>query len=152
MSVAAITVPTVTHSLSKDEDLTEKISVKNLDFFYGDHRALKSISLPLYANKATAFIGPSGCGKSTLLNVVAGLEPSRCGSRHGISGGRALTLAERAQEHRVQRLTFSSALRADALARMAKDAEALGCPAMARIDGIFENGLEVSHAAGETSR
>ena len=70
MSVAAITVPTVTHSLSKDEDLTEKISVKNLDFFYGDHRALKSISVPLYRGKVTAFIGPSGCGKSTLLRIL----------------------------------------------------------------------------------
>src|SRR5437899_3259662 len=32
--------------------------------------ALKSISLPLYQNKVTAFIGPSGCGKSTLLRVL----------------------------------------------------------------------------------
>ena len=70
MSVAAITVPTVTHNLSKDEDLTEKISVKNLDFFYGDHRALKSINVPLYRGKVTAFIGPSGCGKSTLLRIL----------------------------------------------------------------------------------
>ncbi len=49
--------------------LAEKMSVKNLDFFYGDNRALKSVSVPLYANQATAFIGPSGCGKSTLLRV-----------------------------------------------------------------------------------
>src|SRR6476620_3594227 len=70
MSVAAITVPTVTHNLSKDEDLTEKISVKNLDFFYGDHRALKSINVPLYRGKVTAFIGPSGCGKPTLLRIL----------------------------------------------------------------------------------
>src|SRR5262249_50984633 len=40
------------------------------DFFYGDSRALQNISLPLYANKVTAFIGPSGCGKSTLLRVL----------------------------------------------------------------------------------
>jgi phosphate transport system ATP-binding protein len=70
MSVAAITVPTVTHSLSKDEDLVAKVSIRNLDFFYGDHRALKSISVPLYHGKVTAFIGPSGCGKSTLLRVL----------------------------------------------------------------------------------
>ena len=70
MSVAAITVPTVTHSLSKDEELAEKISVRDLDFFYGDHRALKSISVPLYHGKVTAFIGPSGCGKSTLLRIL----------------------------------------------------------------------------------
>ena len=33
-------------------------------------RALKSVSLPIYTNKVTAFIGPSGCGKSTLLRVL----------------------------------------------------------------------------------
>src|SRR5262245_50574192 len=70
MSVAAITVPTVTRTQSKDEDLVEKISVRNLDFFYGDHRALKSVSVPLYQGKVTAFIGPSGCGKSTLLRIL----------------------------------------------------------------------------------
>src|SRR3546814_16593943 len=50
--------------------LKEKVSIRNLDFFYGDYRALKSISLPLYDRKVTAFIGPSGCGKSTLLRVL----------------------------------------------------------------------------------
>jgi phosphate transport system ATP-binding protein len=48
----------------------EKISVRNLDFFYGRSQALKGINLPLYANKVTAIIGPSGCGKSTLLRVL----------------------------------------------------------------------------------
>jgi len=46
-----------------------KITVRDLKFFYGDSLALKGVSLPLHANKATAFIGPSGCGKSTLLRV-----------------------------------------------------------------------------------
>jgi phosphate transport system ATP-binding protein len=70
MSVAAITVPTVTHTPASDGDLTEKISIRDLDFFYGDHRALKNISVPLYQGKVTAFIGPSGCGKSTLLRIL----------------------------------------------------------------------------------
>jgi phosphate transport system ATP-binding protein len=48
----------------------ERITVKDLNFFYGTSRALKDISLPLYANQVTAFIGPSGCGKSTLLRVM----------------------------------------------------------------------------------
>ncbi len=48
----------------------KKISIRGLDFFYGQTRALKSISLPLYRNEVTAFIGPSGCGKSTLLRVL----------------------------------------------------------------------------------
>jgi phosphate transport system ATP-binding protein len=47
-----------------------KISVRSLDFYYGADRSLKDISLPLRANKVTAFIGPSGCGKSTLLRVL----------------------------------------------------------------------------------
>jgi len=50
--------------------MLEKISVKNLKFFYGTNLALKGINIPLYANKVTAFIGPSGCGKSTLLRVL----------------------------------------------------------------------------------
>ena len=41
--------------------------VKNVDLFYGEHQALKSINLNIEKNKVTAFIGPSGCGKSTLL-------------------------------------------------------------------------------------
>ena len=70
MSVAAITVPAVTHALSSTEDLSEKISIRNLDFFYGDNRALKDINVSLYQGKVTAFIGPSGCGKSTLLRIL----------------------------------------------------------------------------------
>ena len=69
-SMAAYTVPTVAHAPSSKEGLEEKIAVRNLDFFYGDHRALKSINVSLYRGKVTAFIGPSGCGKSTLLRVL----------------------------------------------------------------------------------
>ncbi len=50
--------------------LAEKVSVRDLYFYYGDNQALKSISLPLYEHQVTAFIGPSGCGKSTLLRVL----------------------------------------------------------------------------------
>jgi phosphate transport system ATP-binding protein len=70
MSVAAITVPTVTHTPASAGGLTEKISIRDLDFFYGDNRALKNINVPLYQGKVTAFIGPSGCGKSTLLRIL----------------------------------------------------------------------------------
>jgi len=48
----------------------EKISVRNLSFFYGDHQALHAITAPLYEHAVTAFIGPSGCGKSTLLRAL----------------------------------------------------------------------------------
>ena len=72
MSVANFTTPTPTASQvpSSGEELVEKISVRELDFFYGGNRALKSVNVPLYLNKVTAFIGPSGCGKSTLLRVL----------------------------------------------------------------------------------
>ncbi len=70
MSVASIAVPTVSALPTDRTGLAEKLNIRNLDFFYGDFRALKSISLPLYENKVTAFIGPSGCGKSTLLRVL----------------------------------------------------------------------------------
>ncbi len=67
---ATVATPKVTHAGVSTVGLAEKVSIRNLEFFYGDSRALKGISLPLYANKATAFIGPSGCGKSTLLRVL----------------------------------------------------------------------------------
>src|ERR1700722_11049875 len=47
-----------------------RIDIRDLSFFYGTNKALKSITLPLYDRKVTAFIGPSGCGKSTLLRVL----------------------------------------------------------------------------------
>ena len=46
------------------------MTIRDLNFFYGESRALNSISLPLFERKVTAFIGPSGCGKSTLLRVL----------------------------------------------------------------------------------
>jgi len=51
-------------------DLQTKITVRGLNFYYGDTHALRAITLPLYTNRVTALIGPSGCGKSTLLRVM----------------------------------------------------------------------------------
>ena len=48
----------------------DKITVQNLDSFYGNFQALKSISLNIPGNQITALIGPSGCGKSTLLKTL----------------------------------------------------------------------------------
>jgi phosphate transport system ATP-binding protein len=66
----SLSTPAVKHSAVDTKDLPEKIAIRNLEFFYGDNRALKNINLALYANKTTAFIGPSGCGKSTLLRIL----------------------------------------------------------------------------------
>jgi phosphate transport system ATP-binding protein len=60
--------------------LTEKVLVRDLSFYYGDNKALKSINVPLYDRRVTAFIGPSGCGKSTLLRIlnrIYGLYPNQ---------------------------------------------------------------------------
>ena len=46
-----------------------KLSVRDLNFYYGSFHALKHIHLDIPERKVTAFIGPSGCGKSTLLRV-----------------------------------------------------------------------------------
>ena len=46
-----------------------RLSVRNLNFYYGSYHALKDVSLDIAHNQVTAFIGPSGCGKSTLLRV-----------------------------------------------------------------------------------
>jgi phosphate transport system ATP-binding protein len=50
--------------------LKAKLSINNLNFYYGDRQALKDINLQLLDRQVTAFIGPSGCGKSTLLRVL----------------------------------------------------------------------------------
>jgi phosphate transport system ATP-binding protein len=47
-----------------------KMQTQELDFFYGDFKALHGISLEFYENMVTALIGPSGCGKSTLLRCL----------------------------------------------------------------------------------
>jgi len=53
---------------TQTEDTDEiAIRVENLDLYYGESQALKSVSMNLPKNRVTAFIGPSGCGKSTLL-------------------------------------------------------------------------------------
>jgi len=60
--------------------LPVRISVRNLDFYYGTFRGLKDISLDFHDRKVTALIGPSGCGKSTLLrtfNRIYSLYPDQ---------------------------------------------------------------------------
>lgn len=47
-----------------------RIKIENLDFYYGEFKALKNINMSIYDKKITAFIGPSGCGKSTLLRTL----------------------------------------------------------------------------------
>lgn len=64
--------PMLSTDLNVAETTVEKakIEVKNLNFYYGQSKALKDINLSLPERSVTAFIGPSGCGKSTLLRVL----------------------------------------------------------------------------------
>ena len=50
--------------------MESKISIRNMDLYYGDLQALKNVNLEILPNEITAFIGPSGCGKSTLLKSL----------------------------------------------------------------------------------
>ena len=52
------------------EPVSKIFSVENVNFYYGDKCALKSINLEIGEKKSTAFIGPSGCGKTTLLRCL----------------------------------------------------------------------------------
>jgi phosphate transport system ATP-binding protein len=47
-----------------------KLLAKDLNFYYGNFKALHSISIAIASHKITAFIGPSGCGKSTFLRTM----------------------------------------------------------------------------------
>jgi phosphate transport system ATP-binding protein len=70
--VAPLTRPVVRDARESTStvDYPVKIDVNGLNFYYGDKRALESISLQIQANLVTAFIGPSGCGKSTFLRTL----------------------------------------------------------------------------------
>ncbi len=70
MNVAPMVTTNVEYSSVDTANLIEKVTIRNLNFYYGESQALKDIDLSLYQHKVTAFIGPSGCGKSTLLRVL----------------------------------------------------------------------------------
>jgi len=63
MDTSVITVKT-------GEPVNKIFSVENVNFYYGDKCALKSINVEIAEKRATAFIGPSGCGKTTLLRCL----------------------------------------------------------------------------------
>ena len=59
-----------------------KAESKHLDFYYGDFKALKAVTMPVYENKVTALIGPSGCGKSTYLRCFNRMHDLYPGHRY----------------------------------------------------------------------
>jgi phosphate transport system ATP-binding protein len=66
----SVPAPVASHSADTQTNHEEKVAVRNLNFYYGAHKALKNINVSLYTRMVTAFIGPSGCGKSTLLRIL----------------------------------------------------------------------------------
>jgi phosphate transport system ATP-binding protein len=59
-----------------------KAEVRNLNFYYGDFQALKSINMPVHEKRVTALIGPSGCGKSTFLRSFNRMHDLYPGNRY----------------------------------------------------------------------
>jgi phosphate transport system ATP-binding protein len=76
MSTTAETTETATRGFggmqarSAEAINASRISIRNLEFFYGENRALKGIDFEIPDRQVTGMIGPSGCGKSTLLRVL----------------------------------------------------------------------------------
>ena len=66
MSEAKLDKPVI----NNDNGLTNIISVRNFNFFYGDFQALYDLNLEIPKNNVTALIGPSGCGKTTFLRSI----------------------------------------------------------------------------------
>ncbi len=60
-----------------------KISVRRLDFYYGQQQALYDISIDIQQRVVTAFIGPSGCGKSTFIRTLNRMNDVIPGTRVG---------------------------------------------------------------------
>nr|WP_295738329.1 phosphate ABC transporter ATP-binding protein PstB [uncultured Acidocella sp.] len=58
------------HTLQQVPGAEPRVSIRNLNFYYGATHALKNVSIDFPDRQATAMIGPSGCGKSTLLRVL----------------------------------------------------------------------------------
>jgi phosphate transport system ATP-binding protein len=54
----------------RQQQKVHKVSIKNLDAWFGTKQALKNINLDVKENTTTAFIGPSGCGKTTLIRCL----------------------------------------------------------------------------------
>ena len=67
------------------EELSTKVEAREVDFFYGDTRALEGVSLGVQERNVTALIGPSGCGKSTFLRVLNRMNDVIPGTR--LEGG-----------------------------------------------------------------
>ena len=70
-SIPLSTAPSLSSSYPNSTvEMVPKISIEDLDLFYGSEQALHTVNLKVYPGEVTALIGPSGCGKSTLLKSI----------------------------------------------------------------------------------
>jgi phosphate transport system ATP-binding protein len=63
-------MPDVHHHHEHLSSGSDKITIRDLDFWYGEFNALKDVTVSVLEHAVTAFIGPSGCGKSTVLRCL----------------------------------------------------------------------------------
>lgn len=85
------TVKTTDDSKTQTSSQTMKIEIRNLEFNYGEYKALHNINLTIPEKQVVAFIGPSGCGKSTLLrtfNRIYELYPKQYASGEVLLDGK----------------------------------------------------------------
>ncbi len=68
---------------------TDPIALRGLSRAYGDHLALRDVSLELAAGETLAVLGPNGAGKTTLLRILATLLRPSGGEARGARGGAA---------------------------------------------------------------
>src|SRR5215207_11126436 len=90
-TIALNTSSAVGKAAAGNTEAPVRIAVRDLNFYYGDFRSLKDISLDFYDRQVTALIGPSGCGKSTLLrtfNRIYSLYPEQRATGEVILDGR----------------------------------------------------------------
>ncbi|MEK6790300.1 MAG: ATP-binding cassette domain-containing protein, partial [Deltaproteobacteria bacterium] len=59
-----------------------KLTIRNLNFYYGQMQALKNVNLHVRENEITALIGPSGCGKTTFLRCLNRMHDLYPGNRY----------------------------------------------------------------------
>ncbi|MFQ3578605.1 MAG: phosphate ABC transporter ATP-binding protein PstB [Bacteroidales bacterium] len=57
-------------STNENANLLVRMKAENVNFYYGENKALKNVSMEIYQNNVTAIIGPSGCGKSTFIRLL----------------------------------------------------------------------------------
>jgi len=69
-------------SVPSEVEVAAKVQIRGLNFFYGNHQVLRSVTMDVPALQVTALIGPSGCGKTTLLRCLNRMHDLYPGNRY----------------------------------------------------------------------